>query len=93
MWYTYIIKCKDETFYTGVTTNLKRRIEEHNDSVLGAKYTKGRRPVKLVYSTRRKNKSLAQKEECRIKRLPRAEKLKIIHPSSRVLGTPRGKEK
>ncbi len=78
MWYVYILQCKDKTLYTGVTTNLKRRIEEHNDSVLGAKYTKGRRPVKLVYSIGRKNKSGAQKEECRIKRLSRTEKLKII---------------
>ncbi|MDD5291471.1 MAG: GIY-YIG nuclease family protein [Patescibacteria group bacterium] len=78
MWYVYIVQCKDKSFYTGVTTNLKRRIKEHNDSVLGAKYTKGRRPVKLVYSVKKKNKSLAQKEECRIKKLSRAEKLKII---------------
>jgi len=78
MWYIYILQCKDKTFYTGVTTNLKRRVEEHNNSVLGAKYTKGRRPVKLVYSIRRKNKSGAQKEECRIKGLSRIEKFKII---------------
>ena len=76
------MQCKDKTFYTGVTTDLKRRIKEHNDSVLGAKYTKGRRPVKLVYSIKRKNKSRAQKEECRIKKLSRIEKFKIIHPSS-----------
>jgi len=82
MWYVYIVKCKDKTLYTGVTTDLKRRIKEHNDSVLGAKYVKGRRPVKLVYSIKKKNKSKAQKEECRIKKLSRAEKLKIIHPSS-----------
>ena len=78
MWYVYILQCKDKTFYTGVTTNLKRRIEEHNDSALGAKYTKGRRPVKLVYSVRRKDKSRAQKEEYRIKKLSRDEKIKII---------------
>jgi len=78
MWCVYILQCKDKTLYTGVTTNLKRRISEHNNSVLGAKYTKGRRPVKLVYSTRRKDKSRAQTEECRIKQLSRAEKLKII---------------
>jgi len=78
MWCVYILQCKDKTLYTGVTTNLKRRVEEHNNSVLGAKYTKGRRPVKLVYSIKRKNKSRAQKEEYRIKRLSRTEKLKII---------------
>ena len=78
MWYVYIAQCKDKTFYTGVTTDLKRRISEHNDSSLGAKYTKGRRPVKLVYSARRKDKSRAQIEECKIKKLSRAEKIKLI---------------
>lgn len=78
MWYVYIVKCRDKTFYTGVTTDLKRRVLEHNSSILGAKYTKGRRPVKLVYSIRRKNKSRAQKEECRIKKLSRGEKIKLI---------------
>jgi putative endonuclease len=49
MWYVYILECKDKTFYTGITTDLERRIKEHNNSLLGAKYTKSRRPVKLVY--------------------------------------------
>jgi len=79
MWHIYILRCKDKTFYTGVTANLKRRVEEHNTSNLGAKYTKCRRPVKLVYSTRRKDRSRALKEEYRIKKLSRAEKLKIIN--------------
>jgi len=78
MWHVYIVKCRDKTFYTGVTTDLKRRIEEHNTSILGAKYTKGRRPVKLVYSITKKDKSEAQKEECRIKKLSRIEKINII---------------
>ena len=78
MWYTYILQCKDKTFYTGATTNLKRRIKEHNASNLGAKYTKGRRPVKLVYSAGKKDMSEALREECRIKRLSRAKKLKFI---------------
>ncbi|MFH1523251.1 MAG: GIY-YIG nuclease family protein [Patescibacteria group bacterium] len=79
MWHTYILQCKDKTFYTGVTTNLKRRIEEHNYSSLGAKYTKGRRPIKLLYSCLRKDKSRALKEEYRIKKLSRAEKFKLIN--------------
>ena len=78
MWYIYILQCRDKTFYTGITTNLKRRIKEHNTSNLGAKYTKGRRPVKLVYSSRKKDKSSALKEEYRIKKLSRVEKLEII---------------
>ncbi|PIR93550.1 endonuclease [Candidatus Falkowbacteria bacterium CG10_big_fil_rev_8_21_14_0_10_43_10] len=78
MWQVYILQCKNKTFYTGVTIDLSRRVKEHNSSALGAKYTRGRRPVKLVYSTAQKNKSRALKEELRIKRLSRAEKFKMI---------------
>ena len=77
MWQVYILKCKDKTFYTGITTDLKRRIEEHNSSSLGAKYTRGRRPVKKVYSKKYKNKSLASKEEARIKKLSKDDKIKL----------------
>jgi len=79
MWYVYIVKCKDGTFYTGITTDLERRIFEHNSSFKGAKYTKGRRPVKLVYSKKIKSKSLASKEECRIKKIPREDKIELIY--------------
>ncbi len=78
MWYVYILECADGTLYTGVTNNLKRRVEEHNFHELGAKYTKARRPVKLVYSKRKKTRATAQKEECEIKNLPRLEKIKLI---------------
>ncbi len=79
MWYVYILKCSDGSFYTGITKDLKKRVEEHNNSRLGAKYTRGRRPVKLVYSQRKRNKSNALKEELRIKGLNREEKAKIIN--------------
>ena len=78
MWHVYILKCKDKTFYTGVTTDLDRRVEEHNSSTLGAKYTRGRRPVKLVYSTLHQDRSKALKEECKIKKLSRAEKFTLL---------------
>ena len=78
MWYVYILQCSDNTLYTGITSDLKRRIKEHNDSDLGAKYTKGRRPVKLVYSCRKRDKSGALKEERRLKKLSRDEKVKLI---------------
>lgn len=78
MYYVYIIECADKTLYTGITSDLKRRLEEHNSSKLGAKYTKARRPVKLVYSLRKKNRSNATKEECRIKALSREEKKELI---------------
>ncbi|MDO8668536.1 MAG: GIY-YIG nuclease family protein [bacterium] len=78
MWFVYILKCADGTFYTGITTDVKRRVKEHNSSILGAKYTRGRRPVKLAGYFKAKSKSLAAKKECRIKNLTRLEKIKFI---------------
>jgi len=78
MYYLYIVKCKDKTLYTGIATDLKRRLREHNNSKLGAKYTLARRPVKLVYSKKFCNRSLASKAESRIKKLSRQEKLDLI---------------
>ncbi len=79
MWHVYIVECKDKTYYTGVTNDLKRRVEEHNTSTLGAKYTHARRPVKLVYSKRKKNKSYAMKEEALIKKMKRGDKIILIN--------------
>ena len=78
MYYLYIIKCADKTLYTGITTDLKRRIVEHNSTKLGAKYTSSRRPVKMVYSKKFKNRSTASREESLIKKLKRVDKLKFI---------------
>jgi len=85
MYYLYILKCADKTLYTGITTNLKRRIVEHNSSKLGAKYTSSRGPVKLVYSKKFKNRSNASKEEVRIKKLKRIKKLDLIKKSTEML--------
>jgi len=79
MWHVYILECSDKTLYTGVTTDLERRTEEHNAGRSGAKYTRARQPVSLVYSRRYKSRSAAAREEWRIKKLPRTEKLKIIN--------------
>ena len=49
-WYVYVVRCRDDSLYTGITTELERRIEEHNHSPKGARYTRARRPVELVYS-------------------------------------------
>jgi len=78
MYYLYILKCADKTLYTGITTDLERRISEHNENKLGAKYTASRRPVKLIYSKRFKNRANASKEEARIKNLTRKQKLELI---------------
>lgn len=77
MWYIYILECSDGTLYTGITTDVNRRLLEHN-SGKGAKYTKTRRPVALKALFEAKNRSEAAKEEYRIKQLPRAEKLKLL---------------
>jgi len=78
MYHLYILRCADKTLYTGITIDLARRIREHNTSKLGAKYTKSRRPVKLVYSKKFRNRSLASKEEIRIKHFSREKKLEFV---------------
>lgn len=78
-YFVYILKCHDKTLYTGITTDLERRIKEHNLSDLGARYTRSRRPVKLVYSKNFKDRSTATKEEGRIKKLSRIKKLELIN--------------
>jgi putative endonuclease len=79
MYFVYIVKCADETFYTGIATELERRIEEHNSSEKGAKYTRVRRPVSLVYSEEHPDRSSASKREYQIKKkMSRAEKLQLI---------------
>ena len=78
MYFVYILQCSDSTFYTGITTNLDRRVKEHNTSKIGAKYTKVRRPVKLIYSKEFNNRSEALIEEARIKKLTRNEKINFI---------------
>ena len=75
--YTYILKCRDGSLYTGWTTDLKRRVKEHN-SGKGAKYTKSRRPVALAYYETFESKEEAMKREYAIKRLRRSEKLKLL---------------
>lgn len=75
--YTYIVKCSDGTFYTGWTNDLTRRMEAHNQG-RGAKYTKARRPVILIYYEAFETKEEAMKREYEIKRLSRKEKEELI---------------
>ena len=77
VWYVYMVRCKDNSLYTGCTNDLQARINTHNQGN-GAKYTRTRTPVKLVYSEQVKNRSQAQKRECEIKKLKRKEKLELI---------------
>ena len=78
MYFLYILQCADGTLYTGITTNLDRRLKEHNSSHLGAKYTRPRRPVKLVYSRTFTDRSQALVGEAAFKKLSRSQKLEII---------------
>ena len=77
-WFFYVVRCDDDTFYAGVTTDITRRINEHNESKKGAKYTRARRPVRLVYCTDFCSRSIAQKAERYFKKLTRQEKEEII---------------
>ena len=74
--YTYILKCNDGTLYTGWTNNLEKRVKDHNEGK-GAKYTKARRPVSLVYYEEFESKEEAMKREYAIKQMSRSEKLKL----------------
>ena len=73
-WHVYIVRCRDGTLYTGIARDLDKRIAEHNSEAGGARYTRPRRPVKLVYSEQAPSRSEALKREYEIKRLPRAKK-------------------
>ena len=75
-WHTYIIKCNDDSLYTGITINLEKRLAAHNAGK-GAKYTASRRPVQLVYREEAANRSEASKRENTIKRLNRNDKLAL----------------
>jgi putative endonuclease len=78
MYFLYILECTDQTLYTGITTDLDRRILEHNTSDRGAKYTRARRPVRLVYSKKYRDRSTALKAEAKMKCLSRIEKMDLI---------------
>lgn len=75
--YVYILKCADNTLYTGYTTNLKRRLRQHNHGI-ASKYTRSRLPVKMVYVEEAENRSEGLKRESAIKKLRRIEKIRLI---------------
>ena len=77
-WSVYMVRCSDESLYTGITKDVERRIEEHNGNLLGARYTRPRRPVKLVFLEILNSRSEAARREFEIKRLSREEKEALI---------------
>ncbi|WP_026291833.1 GIY-YIG nuclease family protein [Marinobacterium rhizophilum] len=78
-WFVYILACADGSLYTGVTTDPQRRLQEHNsDNRLGARYTRARRPVSLLWHEQLDGRAEAQRREWQIKRMPRKRKLALI---------------
>lgn len=82
LYYLYILQCADGTYYTGITTELERRVEEHSTSPKGAKYTRNRRPLTLVYYEACFDKSSALKREKAVKQLTRLQKAGLIASQS-----------
>lgn len=80
-YFVYILRCNDDTLYTGITKDVQKRLLEHNESDKGAKYTKARRPVKLIYTEEAEDRSSASKREYAIKKLSRVKKLELIKNS------------
>ena len=76
-WYLYLLRCRDGSLYCGITTDVQKRLEQHR-SGKGAKYTRGRAPLELVYTEECVDHSTALKRELAVKALPREEKLKLI---------------
>jgi len=77
MWYTYIVKCRDGSFYTGITTDIERRVKEHNTKI-GAKSVRGRLPVILVYKEKYSSQQTAATREREIKGWRREKKIQLV---------------
>lgn len=82
-YFVYIVKCKDGTLYTGVTVDVERRVKEHNKGILGARYTKSRRPVRLLYKEKIGGRSEAQQREYAIKQLTREQKQELVETAKK----------
>ena len=82
-WYVYMLRCGDGSLYTGSTTDVERRLREHQGGA-GARYTRSRPPVTLAYAEEAPDRSAAQRREAAIKKLPRAQKLKLIGKGERT---------
>jgi predicted GIY-YIG superfamily endonuclease len=81
-WYVYLLRCSDNSLYCGTTTDLERRLQEHNDGT-GSRYTRTRLPVRLVWSSEKLTKSAAYSQEYRIKRLTKAAKERLVADRTR----------
>ena len=77
-----MVVCNDQTIYTGIAKDLQKRLIEHNNGANGAKYTRSRRPVKIVYQEKQPSRSAATKRELQLKKLTRLKKLQLIEKAS-----------
>ena len=77
-WTVYILRCRDGSLYTGITTDPERRLAEHNSDRGAARYTRARRPVQMIYTEPAEDRAAASRREAAIKRLSRAEKLRLV---------------
>jgi putative endonuclease len=78
-WFVYVVRCRDGSLYTGISTDVSARIATHNGGGIGgARYTRARRPVLLLYTERKRSRSTALRREAAIKALSRAEKLQLV---------------
>ncbi|NND00476.1 MAG: GIY-YIG nuclease family protein [Gammaproteobacteria bacterium] len=78
-WYLYMLRCADDSIYTGITNDLERRLEEHNhDNKKASRYTRARRPVNLIYKEPYEDRATASQREYQCKQLTRSEKLKLL---------------
>ena len=84
LYYVYMLSCRDGSLYTGITTDPLRRLKQHNEGT-GAKYTRARRPARMVYLAPCGDRSAASKREYAIKQLPREEKLRLIESEDNII--------
>ncbi len=85
-WYVYLLNCRDDSYYAGITTDLKRRLKEHNeDNKKAAKYTRARRPVKMVFFELCESRSEAASREYEIRKLSRLKKIELAQSMAEQL--------
>jgi len=77
-WYVYLLRCNDNSLYAGITTNIERRLHQHNNTKLGAKYTRAKRPVTLVFIESAIDKSSASKREYQLRKLSKVKKEQLV---------------
>ena len=77
-WFIYMVRCADDSLYTGITTDVARRLREHNETARGARYTRSRRPVTLVWQEESQNRATACRREYEVRNLDRLKKLSLL---------------